>query len=193
MRFFAATSYHLCPPIDERYTGATPCPEQCYEDRQCQSETGLNSSLCCPASNCSQQCVAGVPVPHHPPILACPEIDPDTAGTCTEFCSADSDCSGENQLCCSNSCGHACTTGTLVTPVCRGILESRNHTFRIGEYRPRCDEDGRFSQTQCHGSTGYCWCVRPDSGEPVGRGFSRSPQCNSERERVCVWCVCVGG
>ncbi|XP_042194113.1 SPARC-related modular calcium-binding protein 1 isoform X2 [Callorhinchus milii] len=31
---------------------------------------------------------------------------------------------------------------------------------------PECNEDGSFSQVQCHTFTGYCWCVTPD-GKPV--------------------------
>ncbi|UYV62761.1 NID2 [Cordylochernes scorpioides] len=30
----------------------------------------------------------------------------------------------------------------------------------IGNYIPQCDDTtGHYSATQCHGSTGYCWCV----------------------------------
>ncbi|XP_060061156.1 SPARC-related modular calcium-binding protein 2 isoform X2 [Erinaceus europaeus] len=31
---------------------------------------------------------------------------------------------------------------------------------------PECNEDGTYSQVQCHSYTGYCWCVTPD-GRPV--------------------------
>ena len=24
---------------------------------------------------------------------------------------------------------------------------------------PQCEEDGSYNKTQCHASTGYCWCV----------------------------------
>jgi hypothetical protein len=171
-----ATSYLLCPSADEAITEESPCPTECYSDTLCES----NATLCCPTSNCGRQCLAGVTVPHTPPVLACPDADPDTAGTCTEFCSSDSDCVTDGEICCSNGCGHTCVSGTPVTPICRGILESRNGTQpRIGEYVPQCEEDGRFAETQCHSSTGYCWCVRPATGEPVGTAMSRQPQCNS--------------
>lgn len=29
----------------------------------------------------------------------------------------------------------------------------------IGAYVPQCNEDGSYKEVQCHGSTGYCWCV----------------------------------
>uniref|UniRef100_A0A8C2I6P8 Thyroglobulin type-1 domain-containing protein n=1 Tax=Cyprinus carpio TaxID=7962 RepID=A0A8C2I6P8_CYPCA len=32
---------------------------------------------------------------------------------------------------------------------------------------PECSADGRYRAVQCHRSTGYCWCVRVDSGRPV--------------------------
>ena len=28
-----------------------------------------------------------------------------------------------------------------------------------GAYIPQCNEDGSYKEVQCHGSTGYCWCV----------------------------------
>ena len=29
----------------------------------------------------------------------------------------------------------------------------------IGAYVPQCRDDGYYKGMQCHGSTGYCWCV----------------------------------
>ena len=29
----------------------------------------------------------------------------------------------------------------------------------VGAFVPQCEEDGSYSKVQCHGSTGYCWCV----------------------------------
>ena len=28
-----------------------------------------------------------------------------------------------------------------------------------GAYVPQCNKDGSYKEEQCHGSTGYCWCV----------------------------------
>uniref|UniRef100_A0A8C9UKP6 Nidogen 1 n=1 Tax=Spermophilus dauricus TaxID=99837 RepID=A0A8C9UKP6_SPEDA len=34
-----------------------------------------------------------------------------------------------------------------------------------GLFVPECDEHGHYAPTQCHGSTGYCWCVDRDGRE----------------------------
>ncbi|XP_029402857.1 HLA class II histocompatibility antigen gamma chain isoform X1 [Mus pahari] len=41
-----------------------------------------------------------------------------------------------------------------------------------GAFRPKCDENGNYLPLQCHGSTGYCWCVFPN-GTEVPRTKSR--------------------
>lgn len=38
----------------------------------------------------------------------------------------------------------------------------------IGRYIPQCTPDGAFKPMQCHGSTGYCWCVDKDGNEIPG-------------------------
>lgn len=37
-----------------------------------------------------------------------------------------------------------------------------------GLFVPECDEHGHYAPTQCHGSTGYCWCVDRDGRELEG-------------------------
>ncbi|XP_048223657.1 nidogen-1 [Perognathus longimembris pacificus] len=37
-----------------------------------------------------------------------------------------------------------------------------------GVFVPECDEHGRYAPTQCHGSTGYCWCVDREGRELEG-------------------------
>lgn len=53
----------------------------------------------------------------------------------------------------------------------------------VGGFVPKCDSSGNFNYQQFHGSTGYSWCVFPDSGQEVpgtkvGPGSSANcPQC----------------
>eukprot|EP00070_Physeter_catodon_P014016 XP_023971081.1 nidogen-2 isoform X2 [Physeter catodon] len=42
-------------------------------------------------------------------------------------------------------------------------------THPVGQLHiPQCDEQGHFLPLQCHGSTGFCWCVDPDGQEVPG-------------------------
>ena len=38
----------------------------------------------------------------------------------------------------------------------------------MGAYVPQCTDDGKYQKRQCHGSTGYCWCVNEDGAEVEG-------------------------
>ncbi|CAL8283848.1 unnamed protein product [Lota lota] len=44
---------------------------------------------------------------------------------------------------------------------------------------PECNEDGSFTQVQCHTLTGYCWCVTND-GKPVSGSsvHNKTPVCS---------------
>ncbi|KAK2143935.1 hypothetical protein NP493_4360g00001, partial [Ridgeia piscesae] len=47
----------------------------------------------------------------------------------------------------------------------------------LGAYVPQCTDDGKYQKRQCHGSTGYCWCVNEDGAEVDGtrKGPSEGP------------------
>jgi len=54
-------------------------------------------------------------------------------------------------------------------PACLAQEESVAHRQRDGLYpmglnRPECGPTGLFMEMQCHGSTGYCWCVDANTG-----------------------------
>ncbi|XP_077147356.1 saxiphilin-like isoform X3 [Ranitomeya variabilis] len=38
--------------------------------------------------------------------------------------------------------------------------------IRIGAFVPKCEEKGNYAPKQCHGSTGYCWCLN-ENGEEI--------------------------
>ncbi|XP_075950721.1 nidogen-2 [Anarhichas minor] len=42
----------------------------------------------------------------------------------------------------------------------------------VGAYVPQCYDSGQYSPSQCHGSTGHCWCV---DGNGQERGGTRTP------------------
>uniref|UniRef100_A0A7N5ZYA1 Nidogen 2a (osteonidogen) n=1 Tax=Anabas testudineus TaxID=64144 RepID=A0A7N5ZYA1_ANATE len=65
----------------------------------------------------------------------------------------------------------------------------------VGAYVPQCDDDGQYTPQQCHGSTGYCWCVdsrgqeKPGTRTPPGTPSSALPirpktHCEHHRDGV---------
>lgn len=50
----------------------------------------------------------------------------------------------------------------------RAALMAKVHLLWQEErFIPKCSADGRYSPIQCHVTTGYCWCVRADTGRPL--------------------------
>lgn len=72
--------------------------------------------------------------------------------------------------------GFQCVLGGVVKTKCQHEKEvalGSGGTFfqreiRVGQFIPQCDEHGNYVPTQCHGSTGYCWCVDRDGNEIDG-------------------------
>ena len=53
----------------------------------------------------------------------------------------------------------------------------------IGRFTPHCKDDGSWHETQCHGSTGYCWCVDKKGKELLGsriHGRLGRPNCTED-------------
>lgn len=47
-------------------------------------------------------------------------------------------------------------------PPCKKEMEEILSPFQnppSGMFVPQCRDDGGYQSTQCHGSSGYCWCV----------------------------------
>ena len=120
-------------------------------------------------------------------VLVCP-ASTDLVGTCDERCQDDSQCPGEGQLCCRNGCGSSCMEGLPASPLCPAIRGSASSPGLLGAFVPQCEADGSFSQIQCHGSTGYCWCVDVATGWPLTEGVPPTggvPQCS------CMLLLCI--
>uniref|UniRef100_A0A673HWR1 SPARC-related modular calcium-binding protein 1-like n=1 Tax=Sinocyclocheilus rhinocerous TaxID=307959 RepID=A0A673HWR1_9TELE len=73
--------------------------------------------------------------------------------------------------CTGESCLRAQSTNSLKTCKHERMSVLTEAAIRGSEERfvPECSADGRYRAVQCHSSTGYCWCVRVDSGRPVPR------------------------
>ncbi|XP_077024533.1 nidogen-1 [Tamandua tetradactyla] len=73
--------------------------------------------------------------------------------------------------------GFRCVPGEVEKTRCQ---HEREHILRaagvadpqrpqpLGLFVPECDEHGHYVPTQCHGSTGYCWCVDRSGREIEG-------------------------
>ncbi|XP_025758764.1 nidogen-2 isoform X4 [Oreochromis niloticus] len=63
----------------------------------------------------------------------------------------------------------------------------------VGVYKPQCDAEGQYLPQQCHGSTGYCWCVDSRGEERAGtRTPPGAPPVDCDRpdqpERLKTYC-----
>ena len=50
----------------------------------------------------------------------------------------------------------------LFAYVSSSCIEKRNEAMsdnRVGAYIPQCYDNNTWVNPQCHGSTGFCWCV----------------------------------
>ncbi|KAF4088243.1 hypothetical protein AMELA_G00080300 [Ameiurus melas] len=64
--------------------------------------------------------------------------------------------------------------------------DSQSLLFGYKPYRPQCDAFGQWLPSQCHPSTGHCWCVDEDGGYITGSLSARSiqpPQCQTTCQR----------
>nr|XP_006111760.1 testican-3 isoform X1 [Pelodiscus sinensis] len=52
----------------------------------------------------------------------------------------------------------------------------------LGQYIPLCDEDGYYKPSQCHGSTGLCWCVDRYGNEVTGSRTNGAADCAIDLE-----------
>ncbi|KAM4663238.1 nidogen-2 [Discoglossus pictus] len=85
--------------------------------------------------------------------------------------------------------GFQCTQVQEPRPLTAPCLEKRRSLLgelgprgpRPGLFVPECDEEGHYAPLQCHGSTGYCWCVNRNGEEIEGtRIRGQQPQCGAQ-------------
>uniref|UniRef100_A0A8C3VDI5 Nidogen 2 n=1 Tax=Catharus ustulatus TaxID=91951 RepID=A0A8C3VDI5_CATUS len=65
--------------------------------------------------------------------------------------------------------GFQCTYGEVMCERWRqSLLEHYGGSPRGDQYVPQCDPSGDFTPLQCHGDSGYCWCVEQSGREIPG-------------------------
>uniref|UniRef100_A0A8C9R6U2 Thyroglobulin type-1 domain-containing protein n=1 Tax=Scleropages formosus TaxID=113540 RepID=A0A8C9R6U2_SCLFO len=47
------------------------------------------------------------------------------------------------------------------------LLDEVQSQGKEERFVPACGPDGRYHPVQCHITTGYCWCVRVETGRPL--------------------------
>lgn len=73
------------------------------------------------------------------------------------------------------------------------VEQQRAGTPMPGKYIAKCTQHGFYETKQCHGSTGYCWCVDPETGKElqgsrVGPGHRQlaCPPCHMKKAQVMI-------
>ena len=57
--------------------------------------------------------------------------------------------------------------GARAPTKCELARDEKLQMVIVGTYIPQCEDDGSYSAVQCHGSTGYCWCVDGEGNKLV--------------------------
>ncbi|KAH0629798.1 hypothetical protein JD844_012183, partial [Phrynosoma platyrhinos] len=68
------------------------------------------------------------------------------------------------------------------TITCLSIIDMGLVLLSPGTFIPRCNEEGYYKATQCHGSTGQCWCVDKYGNEIAGSRKQGTVSCEEEQE-----------
>ncbi|KAL1501147.1 hypothetical protein ABEB36_006531 [Hypothenemus hampei] len=131
-----------------------PCSGiSCRQDEQCQLvEVSCRDHYCPPVPACLPKKLG-----------QCPYLVPAASPSCDFQCNSDLSCNG-SMRCCSNGCGTQCVEPLLFT-ACqhqRTLAEHQAHESGMPAgkvYIPECNEDGSFTNKQCHPGTKECWCV----------------------------------
>ncbi|XP_070554198.1 balbiani ring protein 3-like isoform X2 [Ptychodera flava] len=182
-----------CPAVEEGVAGI--CVHACSIDEECDGD-----QKCC-SNGCGHVCVLPVLVSVDgkgggdeivgllPKAGQCPAVEEGVAGICTELCSSDEECDGDEK-CCSNGCGHACmkpefeVIGPMQKPGQCPAVEGGV----VGICVEACssDEECDGDQKCCSNGCGHI-CVQP---EPEVIGPMQKPgQCPAVEGGVAGICV----
>lgn len=170
----------ICPYVDPSMAGI--CALVCSSDGDCEED-----QMCC-SNGCGRVCMNPDRVPYYTIPLECPSntlLDLRVmCDTSQRQCRENSDCT--DQLCCQRgSCGQYCTAGVASSQPCLAVRELFSSSLGgiPGAFIPACQDDGRFSPSQFHGSTGLSWCVDVGTGYPLSPYYPRGspPECASEQ------------
>lgn len=63
-----------------------------------------------------------------------------------------------------------------LTP-CQQAYKEATQSLKVGQYIPRCRDDGSFDHVQCEGGSGHCWCVDENGVEIPGTRTTGNVQC----------------
>ena len=66
---------------------------------------------------------------------------------------------------------------TGVTKCQKEYLDATSGPPLLGRFVPTCRADGSYAPVQCHGSTGFCWCVTKDGKEIPNTRIRGRPKC----------------
>lgn len=56
----------------------------------------------------------------------------------------------------------------------------------IGRFVPSCKGDGSYEEKQCHGSTGFCWCVDEKGREWFGSRSRGNVDCPKDSKLIAM-------
>ncbi|XP_022094920.1 papilin-like [Acanthaster planci] len=82
----------------------------------------------------------------------------------------------ESRAECEQSCVVQVTTTSEPVSLCLVTRQNAQSQNVIGNFIPQCTEEGLFVRRQCHGSTGYCWCVDEMTGEEIVTRVPKDPR-----------------
>ncbi|KAM8808003.1 nidogen-2 [Eudromia elegans] len=163
---YAATSRVGPAPDEEQQRLVHPCQDGshgCHPLARCQPGLGTDYACECPAGyggdgrRCDDvdECAAS---PCHP------------AATCTNSagsfsCRCAPGYEGDGFRCAPEATERA---RTLCERWRQSLLEHYGGSPRGDQYVPQCEPHGAFAPRQCHGDSGYCWCVDEGGREVPG-------------------------